>query len=206
MARYGIRAEKAFGVSMATMRPLVRRLGRDHSLAASLWASGWHEARVLAALIDTPATVTPRQMDRWAREFENWAVCDTVCIHLFVRTPHAWDKVQRWSRAKPDYVKRAAFSLLAGLTVHQRDRADRDFLAQLPLIAEGARDERPMVAKAVSWALRQIGKRNHRLHRRAVGLASQLAAAAEPAPRWVGKDVLRELTSPTVLRRLAVPG
>jgi 3-methyladenine DNA glycosylase AlkD len=204
MARYAIHSEKAFGVSMATMRPLVRRLRRDHALAGVLWASGWHEARVLAALVEDPSAVTPRQMDAWAREFENWAICDTACIHLFVRTPYAWQKVRQWSRARPEYVKRAAFSLLAGLAVHQRDATDREFLAQFPIIVAGARDQRPMVGKAISWALRQIGKRNRRLHARAVPLARRLAAATDPASRWVGKDVLRELTSPAVERRLAV--
>lgn len=203
MARYGIRSDKAFGVSMSAMRPLVKRLGRDHSLALALWASGWHEARIVAALIDDPAAVTRRQMDAWARDFENWAICDTVCIHLFDRTPHAWDKVHQWSRDRREYVKRAAFSLLAGLTVHQGDTGDRRFLAELPRIVEGARDERPMVSKAVNWALRQIGKRNRRLHARAVAVARRLTAASEPVPRWVGKDALRELTSPAVLRRLA---
>jgi 3-methyladenine DNA glycosylase AlkD len=186
------------------MRPLLRRLRRDHALAGILWASGWHEARVLAALVDEPSAVTPRQMDAWAREFENWAICDTVCIHLFVRTPFAWRKVRQWSRARPEYVKRAAFSLLAGLAVHQRDATDQEFLAQFPIIVACARDDRPMVGKAISWALRQIGKRNRRLHARAVPLARCLAAATDRASQWVGKDVLRELKSPAVERRLAV--
>jgi 3-methyladenine DNA glycosylase AlkD len=202
MARYGIRAERVFGVSMATMRPLVKRLGRDHALAEALWASQWHEARILAALVDEPAAITRRQMDAWARGFENWAVCDSACIHLFDRTPHAWAKVRQWSRSRHEFVKRAAFSLLAGLAVHRRDAEDRLFLAHLPLIVEAARDERPMVSKAVNWALRQIGKRNRRLHRRALAVAKTLAAAPDRPSRWVGSDARRELTSPAVERRL----
>ena len=162
MARYGIRAEKVFGVSMATMRPLVKRLGRNHALAQALWASEWHEARILAALVDEPAAVTRRQMDAWARGFENWAVCDGACIHLFVRTPHAWAKVRQWSRSRHEFVRRAAFSLLAALAVHDPDADDRLFLAQFPLIVRAATDKRSMVSKAVNWALRQVGQRNRR--------------------------------------------
>jgi len=204
MARYGIRTAKAFGVSMATLRPLVKRLGKDHALAQELWASGWHDARILAALIDDPAQVTRRQMDAWARAFENWAVCDTACIHLFDRTPHAWAKVRQWSRARGEFVKRAAFSTAAGLAVHDRAATDGAFLALLPLIDAGASDERPMVSKAVSWALRQIGKRNRALNRAAVDVAARLRLADTRAARWVGSDAWRELTSTAVRARLTL--
>jgi 3-methyladenine DNA glycosylase AlkD len=202
MARYGITAAKAFGVSMETMRPLVKRIGRDHALAQALWASGWHDARILAALIDDPAFVTRGQMDAWARGFENWAVCDTACIHLFDRTPHAWDKVRQWSRARPEFVKRAAFSMAAGLAVHDRGAPDAAFMALLPLIQQASADERPMVSKAVNWALRQIGKRNRRLNVAATRVAHRLAEAGSPGAGRVGRNARRELTSAAVQARL----
>ena len=132
MARYGITSTRAFGVSMATMRPLVKRLGRDHQLALDLWDTGWLEARVLASFVDEPTLVTRSQMDRWARDFDNWAVCDSVCIHLFDRTPHAWTKVRIWSRRREEFVRRAAFATLAGLAVHDKRADDRTFIAALP--------------------------------------------------------------------------
>ncbi|MEO8677795.1 MAG: DNA alkylation repair protein [Vicinamibacterales bacterium] len=203
MARFGIISPKAFGVSMATMRPLVKRLGRDHDLAAALWSSGWHEARILASFIDEPARVTPAQMDRWARDFNNWAVCDSVCLHLFTRTPHAWKKVAQWSGRNSEFIKRAAFALIAGLTVHDRTAADVRFVRLLPIIERGAADDRNYVRKAVSWALRQIGKRNIVLNGAAVVVAQRLARAPDASSRWVGKDALRELSSPAVQKRLA---
>jgi 3-methyladenine DNA glycosylase AlkD len=202
MARFGITSPKAFGVSIETMRPLVRRLGHDHALAAALWRTRWHEARILASLIDEPARVTAAQMEKWVRDFDNWAVCDSVCFHLFDRTPHAWKKAAQWSRQESEFVKRAAFALMAGLTVHDKHRPDPAFIRLLPIIERGARDPRNFVKKAVNWALRQIGKRNLTLNGAAIAVAGRLAAADEPAPRWIGKDALREITGPAVQQRL----
>jgi 3-methyladenine DNA glycosylase AlkD len=203
MARYGIVAPRVFGVSVGTLRAYAKTLGTDHALAAALWASGWYEARMLAAFVDEPARVTPAQMDRWARAFDNWAICDTVCFHLFDRTPYAWTKVRAWAPRKDEFVRRAAFALLASLVVHDKTAGDAPYLAGLRLIERGARDERHFVKKGVNWALRCIGKRNASLNRAAIAVARRLAASPEPATRWVGKDALRELTSAGVKRRLA---
>jgi 3-methyladenine DNA glycosylase AlkD len=202
MARYGIRPRKAFGVSMATMRPLVRRLGRDHALAQALWRTGWHEARALAALVDSPPALSVAQMDRWCRDFDNWAVCDTACIHLFSRSPLAWGRVRAWSRQREEFVRRAAFALVAGLAVHDAQAPDDRFLEALSLVELAAGDDRNFVKKAVNWALRQIGKRNRALHAAAVAVAERLAASNAPASRWIGRDALRELTGAAVRVRL----
>lgn len=202
MARFGIRSEKAFGVSMATMRPLVKRLGRDHDLALALWKTGWLEARILAGFVDEPSRVTSAQMDRWRQDFDNWAVCDSTCLHLFCRTPHAWGKVALWTRRRDEFGKRAAFALLAALTVHDKAAPDAVFERALVVVEAAANDERNFVKKAVNWALRQIGKRSGRLNTAAVAVARRLAASTQAGPRWVGKDALRELTSEAVRRRL----
>jgi 3-methyladenine DNA glycosylase AlkD len=204
MARFGITSRRVFGVSMQTMRPLARRLGRNHELAAALWATGWHEARILASMVEEPARVTPRQMESWARDFDNWAVCDSVCSQLFDRTPYAMAKVQAWSSRKAEFVKRGAFAMIAGLAVHDRRRPDRDFLQLLPIIDRASTDERNFVMKAVNWALRQIGKRNAALNVRATALAAELRTRESRAARWVGHDAYRELTSPAVQTRLRV--
>lgn len=202
MARYGIVARKAFGVSMGTMRSLAKELGHDHDLARALWKSGWHEARMLAAMVGEPDRVTPAEMERWAKAFDNWATCDTVTFVLWDRTPHAWTKVREWSRRPEEFVKRAAFALLASLTVHDKRAPDERYLEGLKLIEREASDDRNFVKKAVNWALRSIGKRSPMLNRKAVVLARRLAASDDRAERWVGKDALRELTSGPVLKRL----
>jgi 3-methyladenine DNA glycosylase AlkD len=187
---------------MATMRPLVRRLGHDHTLALALWETGWLEARVVATLVDEPGQVTPQQMDAWASAFDNWAICDSACFHLFDRTPYAWTKVRAWSRRKPEFVRRAAFATLAGLALHHRTASDARFAAMFPIIEHAATDHRNFVKKAVNWALRQIGKRNRHLNRAAVPVARRLAQSPQAAARWIGKDALRELTSDAVRARV----
>jgi 3-methyladenine DNA glycosylase AlkD len=203
MARYGITARRAFGVSMATMLSLRKRLGKDHALALSLWDTGWHEAKVLAALVDEPARVTRRQMNAWAAGFENWADCDTVCFHLFDKTPYAWDKARQWAVSRHELVKRAGFALMASLALHDKTAPDRKFSPFLRLIETGAQDPRNFVKKGVSWALRGTGHRNRAMHGAALKLARRLAHSEAAAPRWVGKDALRDLTRPAIIQRVA---
>jgi 3-methyladenine DNA glycosylase AlkD len=203
LVRFAISTSKAFGVSMTNMKVLANRLGRNHELAAALWDTGWYEARMLATLIDEPARVTPAQMDRWCRGFDNWAICDTVCFALFDRTPHAWRKFEQWSGRREEFIKRAAFALLWGLSVHDKHSGDEPFAKGLLLVEREATDERHFVKKAVNMALRAIGKRSSALNLAAVSVAQRLSASTESAPRWVGNDALRELTSPSVTQRLA---
>jgi 3-methyladenine DNA glycosylase AlkD len=203
MARYAIPSTRAFGIPVGTMRAFAKRVGRDHALAQDLWASGWYEARMVAAFIDDPRHVTLRQMNAWAKDFDSWAICDTVCFHLFDRSPLAWGRVKPWASARPEFVKRAGFALLASLVVHDKAAPDEAFVRHLSLVERGAQDERNFVKKAVNWALRCIGKRSRGLNAAAVDVARRLAETEDAAPRWVGKDALRELTSPAVRKRLA---
>ncbi|HKI03455.1 MAG TPA: DNA alkylation repair protein [Thermoanaerobaculia bacterium] len=203
LARFGITANKAFGVSVANIQVLGKLLGRSHELAAALWDTGWYEARMLTSFVDEPARVTPEQMDRWCRDFDNWGICDTLCFHLFDRTPHAWAKVAQWSGESDEFVKRAAFALLASLAGHDKRATDEPFLESLPLIERAATDERNFVKKGVSWALRRVGRRNAALNAAAVTVARRLADSPQAAARWVGKDAFKELTSPAVLQRLS---
>jgi 3-methyladenine DNA glycosylase AlkD len=203
MARYGIVAPKVYGVSVATLRHLGKGLGRDHALAEALWRTGWYEARMLTAFVDEPSRVTPAQMDRWVRDFDNWAVCDTICFHLFDRTPYAWRKVAVWSRRKDEFVRRAAFALLAALALHDKTVDDARFHALLPLIERAATDERNFVKKGVSWALRSIGHRSPALRAAGMDLAERLAASSDPTERWIGKDAIRDLGRPRARSRPA---
>jgi len=202
MARYAIPSDKAFGISVGTLKTIAKRLGRDHHLALALWNSGWYEARMLAAFIDDPSAVTASQMDRWCREFDNWAIVDTVCFHLFDRTPYAWDKVTQWATRRAEFQRRAAFALLWSLTGHDKSADDSKFIAGLRLIERAADDERNFVKKAVNMALRAIGKRNRKLHAAALGSAMRLAASRSASARWIGSDAARELESAAVTRRL----
>jgi 3-methyladenine DNA glycosylase AlkD len=202
MARFGIATDRAFGVSMQQMKPLARRHRRDHDLALALWQSGFHEARILAALVEEPKLVTSRQMDEWAADFDSWDVCDQACMKVFAKTAFVHDKVAKWAKDEREFVRRAAFALIAGYAVAAKKAGDAEFLAFLPTIEAQARDPRNFVRKAVNWALRQVGKRSMKLHKPALKLAEKLAAADDKTARWIGKDAVKELTDPVQMERL----
>ena len=193
MARYAIPSDNAFGISVGTLRKLGKELGPNHELALELWKTGWFEAQMLAVFVDEPERVTRAQMDRWCRDFDSWAICDTACFHLFDRTPYAYAKVEQWAGRREEFIKRGAFALLACLALHDKAADDESFLRYLPLIEKAAPDERNFVKKGVSWALRGIGRRQI-VKEAALELAARLAASNEPAARWIGKDALRDLT------------
>lgn len=203
MARYGIATEHAYGVTVAELREVARELGRDHDLAAALWDSGVHEARILASLVDDAALVDEGQFERWAAGFDSWDLCDQVCQNLFRYAAPAWQKAAEWTQRPELFVRRAGFSLIAGLAVADKQADDERFAPLLEPLAAGADDDRPLVRTGASWALRSIGKRSPGLNAAAVETALRLQGTAGRGGRWVGTDALRELRSEAVQRRLA---
>ncbi len=193
MARFGIRGKNILGISKPKLVRMARAIGKDHDLALKLWDSQIHEARILAVLIDEPMKVKSSQMEKWAKGFDSWDICDSCCGHLFDRTPLAVHKIKQWSARKREYEKRAGFVLMAGLAVHDKKAHDTLFLSFLPIIAREACDERNFVKKSVNWALRQIGKRNPRLRKAAIREAERLGKKPYPSARWIAADALREL-------------
>ena len=202
MARFGINPRNTYGVSIPILRKIARELGKDHELAQQLWASGIHEARILAGMIDDHEKVTQAQMESWVRDFDSWDVCDQCCSNLFDKTRFAYRRSSEWSSRNQEFVKRAGFALMAALAVHDKDASDNKFLKFLPLVKAASTDERNFVKKAVNWALRQIGKRNHRLNRSAIATAREIQKLDSRAARWIASDALRELASASVQRKL----
>jgi 3-methyladenine DNA glycosylase AlkD len=202
MARYGIPNDHALGISVGALRQLAKQLGKSHPLALKLWDSGIYEARMLASFVGDPDELTPAQMDRFCRDFDNWAICDTMAFALFDRSPHAFAKITAWSKKSAEFEKRAAFALLASVALHDKAASDAAFIKTLPLIERAADDERNFVKKGVSWALRSIGGRNLELCEASLKLATKLAASADATERWIGKDTLRDLSRPAVQKKL----
>lgn len=201
MARFGINTVGTLGISVVDLRKIAKEIGSDHPLALQLWGSGLHEARLLASFIDDPQLVSEEQAEAWASDFDSWDVCDEVC-GLFEATPFAYRKVREWSSRPEEFVKRAAFAILAGLAVHDKAAEDRIFEDFFPILAAQAFDDRNFVRKAVNWALRNIGKRSRHLNQAAVQWAHRIAGMESKSARWIGKDALRELTAAKTLARL----
>ena len=196
-ARFGITTERAFGLTTPQIRSIARRLGRDQPLAEELWKTGVHEARVLASLVGDPATIRSSTMDRWARDFAAWDVCDACAYNLFDQTPFAWRKIDQFAASEREFVRRAAFAMIAAIAVHDKTAPDQVFLDALPLIERYAFDDRNFVKKAVNWALRGIGKRNARLCPAAIACGERILQQGTRAARWIATGALRELRGRT---------
>ena len=205
MARFGIASKGTFGVSMPALRSMARRVGTGHLVALRLWGTGYHEAKILAALVDDPALVTEVQMERWAMDFDSWDVCDQCCGNLFDKTRFAYAKAGEWAQREEEFVKRAGYVLMAELAVHDKEAPDSEFLRFLPLIEEGSSDPRNFVKKAVNWALRQIGKRSLKLNREALRAARRISKRDSASARWVASDAIRELESLRVQKKVRRP-
>jgi len=202
MASFGITPGKAFGIAIPELRRIAKHIGKDHELAASLWAYGYRETQILASMVDDVRYVTEEQMEQWVSEFDYWEICDQCCMNIFEDMPCAYDKAVEWSHREEEFVKRAGFVLMARLAVSDKKAADERFIAFFPMIKEGALDKRNFVKKAVNWALRQIGKRDFSLNARAIELAEELQQTGNASARWVAADAIRELTGEKVQQKL----
>jgi len=202
MARYGMTVEKRWGVSIPDLRKLARDTGKNHHLAIGLWNTEVVEARILAGMIDDPAKLTEAQMEAWVTGIDSWDVCDQVCMNLFVKSPLAWKKVRDWSIREEEFVKRAAFSLIACLCVHDKKAGDEEFSCILPIVKKCSTDERNFVKRAINWALRNIGKKNLALNREAIATARQILQIDSKTARWIALDAIRELEGEAVQKRL----
>jgi 3-methyladenine DNA glycosylase AlkD len=193
MARFGITGKEVLGIQIYKLRALAKEIGRNHELALELAKSHIHEARLLSVFLDEPDKVMPEQMDSWALNFESWDDTDQACTSLFDQSPHAWSKVREWAKRPELFVKRAAFSIIAGLAVHDKKAHDKQLIKLLPLIKKNSTDERNYVKKAVNWALRNIGKRNKNLNKIAIKLSIELKESDNKTSRWIGSNAYNEL-------------
>jgi len=202
MARFGINPENTFGVSIPNLRKIAKETGIDHTLAQQLWASGIHEARILAGMVADPKKTTEEQMESWVKDFDSWDVCDGCCMNLFEKTRFAYQKAVEWSSSDKEFIKRAGFVMMARLAVSDKKADDKQFELFFPIIKREASDNRNFVKKAVNWALRQIGKRNLNLNGKALATAKEIQEIDSKSARWIAADAIRELTSQAVIGRL----
>ena len=202
MAKFGMTSTKRLGISVPDMRKIAKQNGKDHAVAMELWDTGIPEAQIVAALIAEPEKLTEGQMEHWVKDFNSWDVCDQVCMNLFDKTPLAWKKIYDWSEREEEFVKRAAFSLIACMAWHIKTLPDEKLIELFPLIKREATDERNFVKKAVNWALRHIGKKNKTLNKAAISLAKEIKQIDSKSARWIASDAIRELESEKVQQRL----
>ncbi len=202
MAKYGITVKRAYGVSIPDLRKMAKEIGKDHKLAQQLWTLNIRETQILAGMIDDSELMTEQQMEKWAKAFDNWEVCDQVCQNLFSYSKFAYQKAIEWAKREEEFVKRAGFALMAWLAFKDKEANDEQFEKFLPIIKREAIDSRNFVKKAVNWALRQIGKRNINLNKKAIETAKEIQKMESKTAKWIAQDAIKELTSDAVQKRL----
>ncbi len=202
MKRFAITGKEVYGVPMPELRKIAKEAGKNHKLALKLWDSGIYEGRILACMIEDPKKITKKQADKWVGEFDSWAICDCCCGDLIDKTDFAYKKVKEWAKSDKEFVRRAAFATIAWLAVHDKKAGDKKLEQFLPLIKKYSTDERNFVKKAVNWSLRQIGKRNKKLNKKAIKLAEEMERNENKTARWIAKDALRELKSEKIKKRI----
>jgi 3-methyladenine DNA glycosylase AlkD len=202
MERFGITPQKAYGVRIPDLRKIAKNTGKNHYLAKELWEAGYRETKILACMIEDPSLVTEKQMDKWVLEFDYWEICDQCCMNLFRKTTFVYQKIFEWSTHKEEFVKRAAFTLIAVLAVHDKESADEKFEQFFPIIIKESVDNRNYVKKAVNWALRDIGKKNIYLNKKAIIIAEKIYSIDSKSAKWIASDALRELKSEKIQKNL----
>jgi 3-methyladenine DNA glycosylase AlkD len=202
MAKFGMTSEKRLGISVPEMRKMAKEIGKDHKLALNLWKTGIPEARIVASMVGEPDKLTEKQMESWVKGINSWDVCDQVCMNLFEKTPLAWKKIHDWSEREDEFVKRAAFSLIACLAWHNKEISDEKFFELFPVILRNATDDRNYVKKALNWALRHIGKRNLNSNKAAIKVAKEIREIDSKTSRWIASDAILELESEAVQKKL----
>jgi 3-methyladenine DNA glycosylase AlkD len=202
MTKYGMGGANRLGVTIPDLRMMAKEIGKDHELALNLWGSGIPDAMILAAMVDCSEKVTEQQMEDWVKDIGSWDVCDQLCMNLFKKVPFVLKKISEWSERKEEFVKRTAFALIACLAWHDKQAPDELFIQFFPIIKKGSTDGRNFVKKAVSWGLRNIGKRNPTLNKAAIKTAKEILQIDSKAARWIASNVIRELESNAVQRRL----
>ncbi len=201
MARYGISIKNRLGVSIPDLRKLAKEIGKDHKLASQLWAKGIDETKILASMIGEENKLTEEQAEKWVANFNSWDVCDQVCMNLFRKIPFVRKKIRKWSKRKEEFVKRAAFSLIACIAVHNKKMPDDEFIKIFSIIKQGSVDKRNYVKKAVSWALRNIGKKNKNLNKAVTKFSKELGQAESKSAKWIARDTLKDIQRETVTKK-----
>lgn len=202
MTRFGINPKFALGVRIPFLRNLAKKIGKNHKLAQDLWRTGIHEARILATMIDEPGKVSEKQMEQWVKGFDSWDLCDQCCMNLFSKLPMAWEKIIEWPKREEEFVRRAGFALMACLAWYDKKTKDDDFIRFFPIIKNYSIDERNFVRKSVNWALRQIGKKNLNLNKKAIKVAEEIKKINSKSAQWIANDAIRELTDNKIKKRL----
>ena len=201
--RFGLSGKEMLGVTVTDLRTIAKEVGPQHDIATQLWDTGVHEAKILATMLEDIRYVTDEQADQWLKQMDSWDLVDETCLNLFSKMPNPFRRARAWAEREKEFEKRAGFSLVACLAAFGKDQADQEFIDFLSQIKKASTDERNFVKKSVNWALRQIGKRNKKLHAKALATAKEIGEIDSPAAKWISSNAVKELERPDIIARIA---
>ncbi|MEO9964962.1 MAG: DNA alkylation repair protein [Reichenbachiella sp.] len=196
--KYAIRVDNSLGIYIKDLKALAKEIKKDDKLALELFGSGVYEAQILCSKLFNPKSITPELIERWVSAFNSWELCDSFCMSFIGQSLNGYDKIFEYVLCEEEFQKRAGFVLMVGHHFGQKKAPNEDFIRMFPLLIEGAIDDRNFVKKAVNWALRTIGKRNKDLNKLALATAEEILRIDSATARWIAKDAIRKLSSPTV--------
>jgi 3-methyladenine DNA glycosylase AlkD len=191
--KFGVTANKALGIYQKDLKEIANQIPKSNQLALDLFDTGIYEARILCAKLFDKNDLTEELMEKWVITFENWEICDTFCMGLFAKSKFAVPKALEWTSRESEFEKRAGFAIIAAYCMADKKASNDVYEKFFPIVIQNATDERIYVKKAISWALRNIGKRNNDLTKKAINVAQQMRQIDNQTASWIGRDVLREL-------------
>ena len=195
MAKVGINTAKACGATVTDLRKLAKEIKIDQALALKLWETGQHEARILATMIADKHQCDSDLFEKWVMEVNSWDLCDQLCNNLVYKTELGKMKAFEWCAQDEIFVKRAGFAIIANLAAKNKELTDAEIDSYSTLILNECADSRNYVRKAVSWALRNIGKRDEKNRQRALKIAKYMKDEGSKTAKTTSTEVLTELNS-----------
>ena len=191
--KLGIPEKDSIGVSTSDVRKLAKSITKSNTLAKELWKTGYHEAKLLAVLLFDKKTLLLEDVEPLIEQVYSWDLCDHLCKNLLIKMKGYESLITKWYSKNKTYTKRAAFTLIASAAIHDKKVSVETLNDYLKIIHEYSNDEREHVKKAISWALREIGKKDFNYQEKAIVLAHDLIETGSREQIWIGKDALKEL-------------
>lgn len=181
------------GIYHKDLKLLAKEIGQNNQLALELFDTEIYEARILCSKVYNPIDITEELMEKWVATFENWEICDSFCMGFFAQSKYALLKTEEWSKRDEEFIKRASFTIMASYGFADKKASNMVFERFLEIIQREVYDDRIYVKKAVNWALRNIGKRNIDLNKKAIITANKILKNPSKSAQWIAKNALKEL-------------
>lgn len=196
--KFGVISNNALGIYHKDLKEIAKNLPKKDELAIELFETNIYEARLLCSKLYNPKNITEALIDKWTSTFDNWEICDSFSMGLFSKSKYAVSKALELTKRTKEFEKRAGFATIAAYCMADKNAPNTTFEQFFPIIKRESCDERIYVKKAVNWALRNIGKRNIDLNKKAISVAEDILKLNYKSAQWIANNALKELKKENV--------